>query len=436
MLLQNIRKDVRKILVEHVDPGHVYRDRNGILKPILPVPNLPGRLFPDIGVELLNQTVFFKQRDKNAGTDHAAVRVNPTHQRFRPGQNRRIGTNIKLRLVVDLELMLLDGSGEILYQLLGKDVLFMKLAVIQADGSGEIPANRVGRHFGAVKTALDVDALVDVGIDADAEPHTICRRAVFLKKTGGNLIQNGLIVLPMRAVEHESISFPATGDASGVMGQVKDLLTDLPQNLVPVSFAEALVDHMEVVDIQNQRVHRDVFVAEVELLGVIVEKLPVIQNCELIALRRLDGAAVLLELDDAADAGQNHIGLIGLRDKINGAQLEALYFRGLIRGFDDDGNVPDGVVGHHRFQNVEPGHHRHHQIQQHQRERVAVRVHELQRFAAVGCVKDFVFILQICAKHHGVDLLVVDDQNLTLISRKSPRLCSWHMKTPPRFRML
>ena len=91
----------------------------------------------------MDQTVLFKQRNEDTGTDHAVLRMNPANQSFRSEQNRRIGTDIKLRLVVNLELMLLDGFGKVLNQLLGKEVLFMQMTVIPADGLGQVAAHGV-----------------------------------------------------------------------------------------------------------------------------------------------------------------------------------------------------------------------------------------------------------------------------------------------------
>ena len=87
------------------------------MQPVFPFADLPGGLFPYIGVQLLDQPVIFKQRDENARTDHTQFRMLPPHQCFGAGQDRHVRTDIKFRLIIDFELILRNGGRKIFDQL-------------------------------------------------------------------------------------------------------------------------------------------------------------------------------------------------------------------------------------------------------------------------------------------------------------------------------
>ena len=86
-----------------------------------------------------------------------------------------------------------------------------------------------------------------------------------------------------------------------------------------VGFAVAFVDHMEVVDVDDDRVQILVLVMLVVLLRVAVEILFIIQTRQRVALRGVDDVPVLRELNGAVHAGEHHPGQrIGLGDEVHG----------------------------------------------------------------------------------------------------------------------
>ena len=389
VFLQDPLECGREIRVKHVDTGHIYGHRNRVIKLVLPFTDLPGGLFPYIQVEPLNQSVFLKERDEVARTDHAALRVKPAHQRFGSRKDGCVGPDIELGLIKNLELMLFDRRGKVLDQLLGINALLMQLAVVIADGLRETAAHGIGCNLCPVEAALDVDGLVDIGINAHTQTDTIARSFLIAGETDGGILQNLRIVLAMGTINHEGIGISAADDAAGITNHLPNLFPDATEDFVAIDFAVALVDHMEMVDIDDDGVCRQVFIAEVKLLRMIIEEFSVIQPCQFVAFCGLDGTAILLELNNTANSSQwnGHIRRIRLCQRVDGTQLKASGFRSRIRSGDNDRNVLQSLIGHDSFQNIEAGHHRHHQIQQNERERVAVCVHKVERFAVEKCLE-------------------------------------------------
>ncbi len=333
-----------------------------------------------------------------------------------------------------MELVLLEGFGEVLNQLLGKEVLLMQMAVIQADGFVKVAANGVRSHLGPVKAALDVNALVDVGIDPHAQAHTVGRVAVILKEAGGDVLHDVLIVLPVRAVDHEGVCFPAADDSAGITDHLTGLLTDAPEDLVSVCLAVTLVDHVEVVDIQDDRVGLHVRMALIKLLGVAIEEFLVEKAGELVPFGGLDNVPVFRELDNPENTGEDNVDRrVGLRNKIDCAELQAFQLGRLLRGGDDDGDVLELLVRFGAFQDLITRHDRHEQIQQNQGQSVLPFAHQTERFRTVRSAEHLIIIAQIVPENLAVDQFVVNNQNASPPAVRAQRLMQvWHLILLPK----
>ena len=107
-------------------------------------------------VQLLDQTILLKQRNENAWADHPKLRVFPAHQCFRTAEHGVIRPDIKLRLIVDQELLFLNGGSEVLQQLFRIDLGFMQGIIIDRHSLAETVPDRVSRQFGTVKAAFQI----------------------------------------------------------------------------------------------------------------------------------------------------------------------------------------------------------------------------------------------------------------------------------------
>ena len=327
MLADDLLKRCGQVRVVHIDPGYIDGDRDRIAETVLPVAHLPRGLAPDIGVEPLDQTVLFKQRDEHAGADHPKLRVDPAHKRLRAREDGGIRPHVEFGLVINLELLLADRLRKVLDELFGIELALVQAVVIDANRARIGVLRRVGGHFGTVDAALHVDRLVGAGIDAHAQTHAALR-GVLVRETGGGALQQRLIVVAVRAVGHKGIGLETRDDAAVRADRFAQQLGDAAQHLVAVGLSVAFVDHAEMVDIDDHGVGLDLRVELVILFGIAEEILPVIKPCQRVALGGLDDVAVLKQLDRAQHAGVDHIDVgIGLGDKVYRAEAQALHLR-------------------------------------------------------------------------------------------------------------
>ena len=413
MLFQQRQKMIRQFAVEHVHPGHVHRHGDGNAKVLLPLVNLRGGFLPHVMIQLLDHAVFLKQRDERAGADHAQRRVLPANERLRAGQQGLIRADVELRLVIHQELLLFQRLREILHQLLGVQFIFVQLLVVQADRLGVIVAHSVRRQLGPVKAPRDVDGFVRLGIHAHAQAHAAGRAVV--GQAAGSVLQNVPAVRAVGAIDHEGVGFPAAHDAAGIPHHLPQAFADAAQHAVGVAFAMALVDHVEVVHVHHNGVHVHPPVALVELLGEMIEKFPVIQPGQRVALGGADNVPILEQLDRADHAGQHHAGLgIRLGNEVDRAEGQAFDLRFLIRGQHDHGQ-PLGLrvlpQGAQHFLSAHPGHQ---QIQQHQRKRFNVGFDLLHGLHAVGRENHLKIVFQHQPQQFPVDELIVHHEHLPL----------------------
>ena len=367
---------------------------------------------PHVVVQRLNQAIFLKQGNEYAGADHAQFGVLPAHQAFGAAQHGRVVLNVVFGLEIHLELSFRNRSANIFYQ---PDVVELRLVqrvVVHADVARVAGAHGVGRHFGPIKTALNVDLLIRFRIDAHPQSDAVRSALVALRQRSGGTVEQLLPVVPMRTIDQEGVGLFAADNALGFMGDFLQLDAELPENLVGIALAVALVDHVEVVDVDHNRVHIAILVPLIILLGIAIEELLVEKARELIPLRGANDVAILRKLNDPQNPRQHHIHRrIGLRDKIDRAQLQALQLGRLFGGGDNDRNMLQIVIRLRDLQQLQPRHNRHQQVQYHQGERFTVLAHDVQRFPTVFGFEHLIVLLQIAAENLPVDHLIIDNQN-------------------------
>ena len=222
--------------------------------------------------------------------------MEPAHQRFCRTQDRDVRSDIELRLVEDLELVVGDRGREIFDQLFGIKFPFMQVVIIDADHLREVVFDGVGSGLGMVKTTLDAQALVDIGIDTHTKTHTVVGD-LFARQTLGCRLEDVLVIFPMRAIDKEGICFLTADDTAFDSDEFPDTFTDPLQHFIAIGIAIAFIDHMEVVDIDDDRIHIGVLVELVVLLGVAIEVFLVVKVGQRIPFRGKDDIPIFGKFD-------------------------------------------------------------------------------------------------------------------------------------------
>ena len=405
---------VDKAGVEHVHPRHVYRHRHAKAETVFPVPQPGGGLPPDELVKSLDEAVCLKKRDKHTRTHHAELRVAPAHQGLSAGEHGGFLADIELGLIPDLKLPLVNGGMEILNQLLVKEFLFVQGLIVKTDGVAEASAHRVGGDLCPVEASLDIQGFVNIFVHAHTQADTAARSVVALKAVGCS-VQDGAVIPAVGTIDHEGIRLAPTHNAALFPHHIAHPLANAAQDGITAGGSEALVDHAEVVDVDDDGIHGRFPVVLVELFTVAVEILPAVKPREHIAFGREDDLSVFDEFNGTKHPGSNHIRLgVRLGDKVDGAEGKALRLRSMVGGNDDDGDLRNGGVLLFYAQKLNAIHTRHHQIQQHHGKRLGMAAHHLQRLQAVAGIEQLVIFLQYMAQQLTIDPFVFGNQNLSL----------------------
>ena len=330
---------VHKVRVKHIDPGYVDRNRDSVTEPVFPPADLGGHFPPDKLVQLPDQAVFFKQRDKSSRTDHTQFRMLPPNQGFRAGKRGNRFLYIKLRLVIHLELTLRQRVLKILQQPVGQYFALVQFGIIKRNCLFVCVAAQVGSHFGPVKAALYINCLIDVLIHADAQPDVVA--GVVFIQIDGSIFQQFVIVQPLAAIYKESIGFQTAGEPPCLFYHRANLFRRAPEDQISVFFSVPFIDDMEMVDIDEERVHGEILIAFCKLSRIAEKIFAGVQFCYRISFGRLDQFAVFGQFNGTLDTRQDNGGRrIGFGNEITGAQLQAFDFRTLIGSHDDDRDLP------------------------------------------------------------------------------------------------
>ena len=169
----------------------------------------------------------------------------------------------------------------------------------------------------------------------------LARDRLICHESGRGVLQDRFIILPVRAIYKKGIRLSPADDAAGIRDHFPHTLADAPQHSVTVIRAEALIDHMEMIHVHDDRVHLQSGMVLVELLGIAVEIFPVIKSGQGIALGMIDDLTVFKKLDRTPDTRLDDIFLgIGLGNEIRRAEMEAFDLRVLVCRHDDHRDLP------------------------------------------------------------------------------------------------
>ena len=236
-------------------------------------------------VQLLDQAVVFQQRNKQTRVDHAQPGMFPADQRFRTGKDRLVLTHVKFRLVINLELALLQRTPEIIQQLLFIQFFVMKFIIIIRNRLSILVSSGVGRHLCPVKTPFNINAFIYVRIHSHTQMKPVSGFGRVIIKIRSSLLHHFFIMLTVAAIDQKRIRLQTTGKAAGFAEQHPDQIRKMAKHRVTVFLAIPFVDVMKMIDVYQDRVHGDFFVTQIKLFGITEKIFTVVESGQGILFR-------------------------------------------------------------------------------------------------------------------------------------------------------
>ena len=212
----------------------------------------------------------------------------------------------------------------------------MHVVVIDADSLQMTTFSRVRSGFRIVETALDFNRLVNFRVHTHAQPHPVFRR-VLAGQSLRCLFQQAFIIFPMGAIDKESVAAATASDTADFARNLADSVSDPGKHAIAVLLAITFVQHMEIVDVEHDGVHRHVGVVLVVHANVTQEEIEREKVCHAVTLGSLDDAPLFRKLYAAINTRLDDF-LRGVRlgDEVDCPKLEAFHLRILIGSHHDN----------------------------------------------------------------------------------------------------
>ena len=216
----------------------------------------------------------------------------PTHQGLCAGQNGVFGANVEFWLEVHHKAVAFQGRLEVLQQALPKQLRLMHLRVVDANCLLITASYSVCGNLCVVKAAVDLERLVYLRIHAHAQTDPVLRN-LLVHEALRRLVQYALVVFGVGAVDKEYVRFATAAHTADLTGYLTDALSDSGEHAVSILLSVALVQHVEVVDVQHDGIHGHIGVMLVVHPNVAQEVVEVKQVRQAVALGGLDDVALL-----------------------------------------------------------------------------------------------------------------------------------------------
>ena len=189
-----------------------------------------------------------------------------------------------------------------------------------------------------------------------------------------------------------------------------------------------LVDHVEVVDIQNDSIHRRFPVVDIILVRIVIEVVTVVKTGKLVSLSDSDGITVLVQLDGTLDSCVYYTRVrIRLRYEIYRSEAETLDLSLPVGSRYDNRKISEPLVALHYFEDIKTVHVRHDEVEQDYTQSFVLFLHYLYRFGPGAGIYCLVLIAEDVSEHLSVDHLVIDDQYAALaVHRMEFYMAFWH----------
>ena len=291
-----------------VHAGDVDGNRHYGLAGSNPLRKMLRDFLPHVAVHLRDETVPLKEGNEGPGTHKADLRAVPADQGLRPARPGR--PDIVFRLVVDDELLLLQGVFHDIQDLLLFQLLFPQGIVEVGDIIAITPVDRLQSCRRLV--AHGVDALVPVVNPVDP----------VAKGDGDGEISRDSLVQPFhRGFRHqfrlavtqsrEMVPHEAAHDFSLLQVRLQRL-RDLTEDTVAALPAELLIELAEGFDIRNDDIVVAVGSGIHDPLGIAVEEGGIVDARNSVPLRDPQDGGRIGQADQGPDPVQNDVSIVGL----------------------------------------------------------------------------------------------------------------------------
>ncbi len=314
----------------------------------VPLDQRRAGLFQHPLVEFVDQPGFFRQRDEGSRLDVAALGMSPAQQRL--DATDLAALQRQLRLVFQVQLVAREGLAQLALQLQapvdrrlhlrGEEVQRVAPAELGAVHRGVGLLQRIGGQLGTERMQGNADAGADRQFMAVHQTGFHQALEQLLADFGG-VLSGHLRLFGERLKEHHE--FVAAQPRQGVLGAQagRQACGDFAQQGVADRVAEAVVDRLEVVEVDEQQRAEALLalLAVHRVLQPVEQQAPVRQAGQLVAVGQpLDLALVALALGNVGDAqAQQRLFAAGQAHQANLARAHAT------------GTVADQPVEHRRF---------------------------------------------------------------------------------------
>ena len=336
----DLQQRIRQVGMADVRPGHIDRHRQLRISFFPPEAQRGTHIFPDIPVQPGDKTVFLKQGNEFSRGQKAQLRVNPAHQSLGPRQT--VIVQAVLRLIIDNKLPFVQCGLHGLRNGLLPQQLAPQNIIIDREVAIILIFNAVHRQIGPIAHLLHRNGTVSDLVDAPLHHHVAAPagfRLIRVKDSPVPGLLSGLLQAyePVRA-EPSADPRRLHRPAHGVRG--------FPQQPIPFRHAEGIIIQLKIYNIGANDAVFSLRILPKPLPHLLIEELPAEEPGQPVILEQIHHGGCFPQLNDAGDPVQNHLGPVGLGNKIRGAVSQGGYLIGLAvaLGHDDDGDQRKPVI--------------------------------------------------------------------------------------------
>ena len=142
----------------------------------------------------------------------------------------------------------------------------------------------------------------------------------------------------MLAVNEESVRFRPASDPGHILEDVHQHIGQALKHVIARLAAVHLIYKMEVIDVEDKRIHPRILVVCLYLLDVFIEKITRIKSRKMVLFGRTYYRLILRQFDDTFTSCKDYLGhIIRLGDKIHRTQIYTLDLRIRFRCHHDNG---------------------------------------------------------------------------------------------------
>ena len=218
--------------------------------------------------------------------------------------------------------------------------------------------------FGMIEFLLNMTGNVSIFIYPGPDPYS--RNIRYIRK---RLLYTGNHALMILCMSDIKVKIIRIRSCSNELPAFKSPYQDIRhsfQNLIPELSSVHLIQHMEMLDIQNYGVHVRLVLIVIHPGNILIEEITGIKTCQGIPFRRIQDSSVLIQLNDPGAPGFYHFRTsIWLGEKIICPEINALNLCRLFRCHDYNRNIAEHPLRTYPLKEFKTVHDGHKKIQEH-----------------------------------------------------------------------